>query len=86
MSAAVSEITCGLLPKRLRSTAAKPVPEGLIGSKLVGFGGSKNPAESCLVVEFVPEGSRSIHQVVLDFNELGMWVKSEHVMKAQDLS
>ena len=54
------------------------VPRDLDGARIVGFGTFKNRSHvegGGLVIDYVPDGSRLVHRVVLAFNEVAMWVE-----------
>lgn len=59
-----------------RQASAQPIPEGLVGSKIVAIGqcdldyGAEGGG---LIIDFIPSGSKDVRRVVLEFNECGMW-------------
>jgi len=63
------------LPDRFRP--GKPLPKGIVGSKIVKFGAAPQSAEiegGGLVIEYVPAGKKKSVVAVFAFTELGMWL------------
>jgi hypothetical protein len=67
-----------------------PVPEGIVGSSILGFGAVPRIEEFCprcrtmhtysiegggLVIDYLPEGHTDPVRLVLAFNDLGMWIE-----------
>jgi hypothetical protein len=55
------------------------VPQLLVGSTIVGFGAPipcDNLEGGGLIIDCIPAGESKIVRIVLEFTELGMWVRS----------
>ena len=67
------------LPSRFRPEHGEPLPDGIIGSTVVGFGGAPASADlegGGLVIDYIPAGKKKTMRAVFSFTELGMWVES----------
>ena len=65
------------LPESFFPENGEAVPFGIIGSKIVRFGGGPRGANlegGGLIIDYLPHNSDCLMRVVLEFMERGMWV------------
>jgi hypothetical protein len=78
-----------MLPPYSREWDAEPIPEGIVGAKILGFGSvhrDQLPDNACstsnvgLVIDYLPGGDSQARRAVLGFTELGMWIEEVLVL------
>jgi hypothetical protein len=69
------------LPDLFHPNQGDPIPEGLVGAKILRVGTlSENPSAiegGGLVIDYERPDDCTIHRIVFGFNELGMWLEDQ---------
>lgn len=66
-----------VLPNRFRPEDGQPLPQGIIGSTILCFGGAPVTADlegGGLVIDYIPAGHTEVLRAALSFCENGMWL------------
>jgi hypothetical protein len=70
-------IPTGRLPDYFHPSQGDELPDGIIGSTIVAFGGGPDRCAlegGGLIIDYRPEGQACTMRAVLKFSELGMWI------------
>lgn len=74
-----------VLPKAFAPGSGKPLPDDIIGARIVRMGTMDADLEGGgLVIDYVPQDGAQICRVVLEFTELGMWVEYSGLVATPD--
>lgn len=70
------------LPHYTTPEDGEALPNGLIGATILRMGTAKMPhvEGGGLIIDFVPQGTTRQRRIVLEFNELGMWVRAQTIL------